>query len=68
MVYSSLTLAYLHYSPAEIAKYPFWLAQYAEFPSYRYKFVMWQFSDAGNVSGITGDVDLNLWIRSENSR
>jgi len=68
MIYSSLTLAYLHYSPEGISQYPFWLAQYAEAPSYRYKFSMWQYSDTGSVAGITGDVDLNLWIKSDSVR
>lgn len=37
-----------------------WLAQYYHTPTYEGEFDMWQFSSSGRVSGIYGDVDLNL--------
>lgn len=41
--------------------YRIWLAQYAAAPSYsRTKYDMWQYSSKGKVSGISGNVDMNI--------
>ena len=40
--------------------YRIWLAQYAAAPTYRGKYDMWQYSSKGKISGIKGNVDLNL--------
>ena len=40
--------------------YPFWLAQYTDYPSFYYDFDMWQYTSSGKVPGISGNVDLNL--------
>ena len=37
-----------------------WLAQWASKPTYTGKFDIWQNSDRGNVSGVTGKVDTNV--------
>ncbi len=37
-----------------------WLAQYAAKPTYGGKYNMWQYTSKGKVSGIKGDVDMNL--------
>ncbi len=39
--------------------YKIWLAQYAATPTYTGKYDIWQYSESGRVSGISGDVDLN---------
>ena len=40
--------------------YRIWLAQYAAAPTYKGKYDMWQYSSKGKISGINGNVDLNL--------
>lgn len=37
-----------------------WLAQYAAAPTYGGRYEMWQYSSKGKISGISGDVDLNI--------
>ncbi len=37
-----------------------WLAQYAKTPNYSGRYEMWQYSCTGSISGIKGNVDLNM--------
>ena len=41
-------------------KYNTWLAHYTNETSYKGKYFMWQLSNRGKVSGINGDVDLDV--------
>ena len=44
-----------------LSSYKIWLAQYAAAPSYsRTKYDMWQYSSKGSVTGISGNVDMNI--------
>ncbi len=43
-----------------LSAYKIWLAQYAAEPTYAGRYDMWQYKATGKVSGISGDVDLNL--------
>lgn len=40
--------------------YKIWLAQYAAAVTYKGRYDMWQYSSKGKISGINGNVDLNL--------
>lgn len=40
--------------------YKIWLAQYASVPTYSGKYDMWQYTEKGKVSGVTGNVDVNI--------
>ena len=60
MVYNNLTYFYLHLDLSQVKSYPFWLAQYNSRPSFYYAFDIWQYSSTGRVSGINGNVDLNI--------
>ena len=40
--------------------YKIWLAQYAAAPTYKGRYDLWQYKSTGRVSGIKGNVDLNL--------
>ena len=43
-----------------LSEYPLWIAKYGKKPSTtQWKYVMWQYSSKGNVSGIKGNVDLD---------
>ena len=49
----------------ELEDYPFWLALYQDRMTYPYKVEMWQYTDKGNVPGIAGGVDLNVYLPEE---
>jgi len=42
--------------------YPFWLALYQDRMTYPWKVEMWQYTSSGKVPGISGDVDLNVYM------
>lgn len=42
-----------------LSAYKIWLAQYATTPTYTGRYDMWQYSDKGTISGISGNVDVN---------
>ncbi len=45
----------------ELSSYPLWYAEYGvSEPTGHYDFTMWQYTDAGTVSGIENGVDLNI--------
>ena len=46
----------------KLLDYEFWLAMYTDSMSYNYQVNMWQYTQTGSVPGITGDVDLNLYL------
>ena len=43
-----------------LSSYKIWLAQYAAAPDYAGRYDLWQYKSTGKVSGISGNVDLNL--------
>lgn len=45
-----------------VQEYPVWVVQYSDQMSFPYRFDFWQYSCTGSVPGITGDVDINLYI------
>lgn len=46
--------------PGQLNSYKIWLAQYAATPTYAGRYDMWQYKSTGKVSGITGNVDMNI--------
>ena len=44
----------------KLTDYDVWLSQQEEEPDYPYQFQMWQYSLEGSISGVTGDVDMNI--------
>ena len=65
IVYASTSLMLQSYDFEIMKDYEFWLADYREFPAgdkMYYNFTMWQYTTAGTVDGIDGEVDLNLRI------
>ena len=41
-------------------RYTIWLAQWTSKPDYEGDFGLWQYTDSGNVNGISGNVDMNI--------
>ena len=50
------------YYLSELEDYPFWLAMYQDRMSFPWKVEMWQYTCTGRVSGIQGDVDINVYM------
>ena len=42
------------------AAYKIWMAQYAASPTYKGRYDLWQYRSTGSVSGISGNVDMNI--------
>ena len=62
MIYFTRYLAYRKYILRNLADYAFWYADYDPQPRIAFDFDMWQYSETGDVAGIEGDVDLNLYF------
>lgn len=60
MVYFNPSEGYKQYDLSQLTNYPFWLAQYNNLPTFYYNFDMWQYTSSGRVSGISGNVDMNI--------
>lgn len=60
MVYFNPSEGYKQYDLSQLMNYPFWLAQYNSVPTFYYDFDMWQYTSSGRVSGISGNVDMNI--------
>lgn len=52
---------------SELKNFGFWLAMYTERMTYPYRLQLWQYSCTGQVPGIEGDVDLDLYFPPEGS-
>jgi len=53
----------------ELKEYPFWLRTVAAHPSVRYpnrRWLFWQYSGSGLSHGVSGKIDLNVFVGSEN--
>ncbi len=50
------------YKLKELTQYPWWLAMYSEEMTFPYRVDIWQYSQEGQVPGIEGYVDLDLWF------
>lgn len=48
-----------------LTDYPVWYADYQKTPLYPYPFEMWQYTETGQIDGIEGNVDLNIWFPKE---
>ncbi len=59
-VYSNKLWMEQQVNMAELNAYKVWLAQYAASPTYSGKYDIWQYKANGSVSGVKGDVDLNI--------
>lgn len=44
----------------KLSDYRIWLAEYAEVPSYKDYYQMWQYTSKGTIDGISTNVDLNI--------
>lgn len=45
-----------------LGDYKIWLAHYANQTDFPYLYTGWQYTNAGSIPGISGNVDLNVWF------
>lgn len=59
-IYANKTWLNSYIDTSQLSAYRIWLAQYAAKPTYTGRYDIWQYSSKGKVSGISGNVDMNL--------
>ena len=47
--------------------YPVWLAHYIDKTNYEGEYIMWQMASNGKINGIDGDVDIDIYYKTENN-
>lgn len=60
MIYGNLKTFMLMLDIEELETYDKWFAYYDDAYYFPYQFKIWQYTNKGRVSGISGDVDLNI--------
>lgn len=60
MVYTNPDHALSRLDMEKLSPYGLWLAQYNDWLDYPHRVDMWQYTNAGTVPGIAGNVDINL--------
>ncbi len=60
MLYSPSQELYFKYDLSRLSDIDIWYCEYSDVPTFYYEFSMWQYSSTATVSGIEGDVDLNI--------
>ena len=58
-VYCSTSFAQSELNRDKLSEYTFWIAHYASCCTFTGSYGMWQYSETGSVSGISGNVDSN---------
>lgn len=65
MIYGNMTWLYENYDFNKISTYPIWLASYTTTCPMEDHFDMWQYTNTGQVDGIEGDVDFNIYLQKK---
>jgi GH25 family lysozyme M1 (1,4-beta-N-acetylmuramidase) len=66
IIYTNAYWAGEVYDMEKLSDLPVWLAQYdVEVPEFEHPFCIWQYSDAGEIAGIEGPVDLNIMFTAK---
>ena len=61
-VYFNQSLGYRYFDLSKLQEFTLWLAEYDTVPDFHYHFDCLQYTDSGQISGIEGNVDLNLFF------
>lgn len=62
MIYGNLDWLYHQLDFQRIEAYPIWYAAYQEKPAMTDPYLIWQYSHTGQISGISGNTDLNVMV------
>lgn len=63
MIYANMLWEAFELDLEQLSGYPLWYADYEPVPQTPYDFDIWQYSNEGNVPGISGVCDLDIWIK-----
>ena len=61
-VYFNRHMGYYLYNLAQLPDVTFWFAGAGDYSDFYYEHAMWQYTFTGEVNGINGDVDINLYV------
>ena len=61
-VYFNRHMGYYLYNLAQLPDVTFWFAGEGDYSDFYYEHSMWQYTFTGKVNGISGDVDINLYV------
>ena len=61
-VYFNRNMGYYLYDLAQLPDVTFWFAGEGNYSDFYYEHSMWQYTFTGEVNGINGEVDLNLYV------
>ena len=62
-IYANMMWEAYEFDMAKLADIPVWYADYEDKPQTPYHFEFWQYTDNGEVPGIEGPVDLDVWMK-----
>jgi GH25 family lysozyme M1 (1,4-beta-N-acetylmuramidase) len=62
MIYSNMLWEAFEFDLSQLTDIPIWYADYEELPQTPYHFVFWQYTNEGRISGIDGNMDLDIQI------
>lgn len=62
MIYGNLNWLYSHLNFEEIQDKEIWYAAYLSIPQMNDEFRMWQYTNTGQIDGISTNVDMNVWL------
>lgn len=62
MIYANMKWMAFTLDMRKLTEYEKWYADYEPVPQCPYEFSMWQYTETGQLPGIEGNVDLNLWF------
>lgn len=60
MVYGTKEWLIKEVDLSKLSDYDIWLSQNSDIPDYPYRFSMWQYSNTGDIDGLSGYADLNI--------
>ena len=60
MIYANMLWEAFELDLEKLSEYPLWYADYEPAPQTPYHFRFWQYTNVGQVPGITGNADLNI--------
>lgn len=62
MIYANMKWMAFTLDLTRLTEYEKWYADYEPLPQCPYEIAMWQYTETGQVPGIDGNVDMNLWF------
>lgn len=62
MIYSNMLWEAFQFDLEALSDIPIWYADYEAKPQTPYHFTFWQYTNEGYLKGISGRVDMNIWL------